>query len=681
MTAGTFFLIVGASGVGKDTLLDGARRRLADDPHVVFARRVITRPADAGGEDHQFMAPDEFARVREAGGFLAHWSAHGLHYGLPIALADALARGCHVIANGSRAAVPDIAPRVENLVVLEITAPPEILAARLATRGRESPDMIAARLARVTPPFPADVEVVRVINDADPDTGAAKLVAALGEHAAPALRVKALRFDTWRDQVAYLPAGGTAVPAQDYLGPGRIEIIGGGRSIRAAVHVIDDPAVLGPREIGLSRSAFAALGVPEGTAVRIERTPSPESTSALRAKIRGEALEEDQYRMLVGDIVEGRYPDREVAAFLVSATRKLTDAEVLALARVRLAFAEKLTWDETIVVDKHSMGGIPGSRITMIVVPIVAAHGLAIPKTSSRAITSAAGTADAMETLAEVELDVGAVRRVVGEARGCIAWNGRLNHSAVDDVMNAITRPLGIDSNKWSVASILSKKVAAGSTHVIIDLPYGPRAKLADRAEAEELGRLFESVGQGLGLTVEAHATDGSHPIGRGIGPALEVRDVLWVLDNDPRAPADLREKALFFAARILRWDKALGSDAAARARAEALLASGAARAALDRIVAAQGRRKSPIKPAGLTRAVKAERSGTVTAIDGWAIAGIARQAGAPNDRSAGLDLMVHHGASVRAGDPLYLIHAGSELDLAAAAALAERSSGYVIAG
>src|SRR5262249_57754535 len=139
-----------------------------------------------------------------------------------------------------------------------------------------------------------------------------------------------------------------------------------------------------------------------------------------------------------------------------------------------------------------------------------------------------------------------------------------------------ITRPLGIDSNKWSVASILSKKVAAGSTHVIIDLPYGPRAKLGDRAEAEELGRLFESVGQGLGLTVEAHATDGSHPIGRGIGPALEVRDVLWVLDNDPRAPADLREKALFFAARILRWDTALGSDAAARARAEALPASGA---------------------------------------------------------------------------------------------------------
>jgi thymidine phosphorylase len=400
----------------------------------------------------------------------------------------------------------------------------------------------------------------------------------------------------------------------------------------------------------------------------------------MRAKIRGEELTEEQYRMLVGDIVEGRYPDREVAAFLVAATRSLSAAEVLALARVRLVFAERMTWDEPIVVDKHSMGGIPGSRITMIVVPIVAAHGLAMPKTSSRAITSAAGTADAMETIARVELTADDVRRVIREARGCIAWNGRLNHSAVDDVMNAITRPLGIDSTKWSVASILSKKVAAGSTHVIIDLPFGPRTKVKDRAEAEELGRLFEFVGRGLGLVVEAHATEGRHPIGRGIGPALEVRDVHWVLDNDPRAPADLRDKALLFASRILAWDSALASHVAARIRAESLLASGAARSALDRIVDAQGRRPSPIGPAPLRRPVAARRTGVVTAIDGWTIAGIARRAGAPSDGGAGLDLVARYGEAIRAGDPLYVIHASQETDLAAAAALAAQDCGYAIA-
>jgi thymidine phosphorylase len=304
-----------------------------------------------------------------------------------------------------------------------------------------------------------------------------------------------------------------------------------------------------------------------------------------------------------------------------------------------------------------------------------------MPKTSSRAITSAAGTADAMETIARVDLSVDDVRRVVSRARGCIAWNGRLNHSAVDDVMNAITRPLGIDSNKWSVASILSKKVAAGSTHVIIDLPYGTRAKLKTCAEAEELARLFEAVGAGLGLVVEAHATKGDHPIGRGIGPALEVRDVTWVLENDARAPDDLRQKALFFAGRILRWDPTLGSDEAARQRAAALLSSGAARAALDAIVAAQGRRMPPVGPGAHVRAVKAARSGTVTAVDGWTIAGIARRAGAPSDQGAGLDLLVRQSDVVRAGDPLYLIYANAEAELASAIALADKDCGYMIAG
>jgi thymidine phosphorylase len=179
MTAGTFFLVVGASGVGKDTLLDGVRRHLADDDRFMFVRRVITRPADAGGEDHTSVSPAEFARRREAGDFLAHWSANGLDYGLPIAIGDELARGRHVVANGSRAAVAEVATRVENTVVIEITAAPETIAQRLAARGRETAEAVAARLARVTPPFPKSVEVIRVANDADPESGVAKLVAAL----------------------------------------------------------------------------------------------------------------------------------------------------------------------------------------------------------------------------------------------------------------------------------------------------------------------------------------------------------------------------------------------------------------------------------------------------------------------------------------------------------------------
>jgi thymidine phosphorylase len=222
-----------------------------------------------------------------------------------------------------------------------------------------------------------------------------------------------------------------------------------------------------------------------------------------------------------------------------------------------------------------------------------------------------------MEVLANVELSPIDVRRCLEEARACIAWNGRLNHSVVDDVMNAITRPLGIDSNRWSVASILSKKLTAGSTHIIVDLPFGPRAKLKTEADAIELAALFENVGRGLGLAVQAFATDGSKPIGRGIGPALEARDVSWVLDNHPEAPADLVEKALFFASRILAWDSSIGSVEAGRYRAEELLRSGAARKAFDRIIDVQGRRLPRATPGLLIHTVHADRAGTVKEIDG----------------------------------------------------------------
>ena len=678
--AGTFFLVVGASGVGKDALLTGAKAALAGDDRFVFAQRTITRPAEAGGEDHRAATSAEFVATQAGGGFLAHWSAHGLSYGLPAALSGDLSAGRHVVANGSRAAIGDVAGRVQHLVVIEITAPAELVRQRLEARGRESAAEISARAERQPPPFPDDVEVVRIANDADLQAGIEGLVNALQTHCARPFRIRAMAIDTWHDKIAYIPADSSVVHAEEYLGPGRVDIFALERSARARVHVIEHAGLLEPQQIGLSRCAFEALGLPEGARVRIRHTPSPESVEALRRKIGGAELSEAQYRMLIQDIVEDRYADREVAAFLASATGSLSDEEVLALTRVRLAFAPRMTWDEPIIVDKHSLGGIPGSRITLIVVPIIAAHGLAIPKTSSRAITSAAGTADAMEAIARVDLAAEDVRRVVAEARGCIAWNGRLNHSVVDDVMNAITRPLGIDSNRWSVASILSKKVAAGSTHVAIDLPFGARAKLKTQHEAEELARLFESIGAQLGLTVAAHATAGNGPIGHGIGPALEVRDVRRVLANDPRAPQDLREKALFFAAQILSWDAAVGSLEKARARAEYLLTSGAAVAAFERIIDAQGRRERPSEPGRFMRPVKAARSGRVTEINSWTIAGIARRAGAPMDKSAGVDLLCREGAQVRTGDPIYLVHAGSETDLATAVADAEQDSGYSVA-
>jgi thymidine phosphorylase len=578
MSDGIFFFVVGPSGAGKDSLIDGAREVRRG---FVVARRVVTRPHGSPGEDHEAINDSEFTRLDQEGEFLITWAAHGLRYGLRRDLLDALSKGHHVIANGSRAMIEALSTRVPRLVVVEVNAPTSVLAARILARGRETPEEVAKRVSRQVEPTPADIEVLKVLNDGTLEQGVERFVAVLDRATQPA----------------------------------------------------------------------------------------PPSMPALKAKIAGDELNEAQYGAVLDDILALRFSDRDINAFLLHASQNLSDAEVLALAKVRCKLSPRIVWDESIVVDKHSMGGVPGSRITLIVVPIVAAFGLAMPKTSSKAITSAAGTADAMETVARVDLTSAEVCDCVSQARACIAWNGRLNHSLIDDRINAFTRPLGLNSNRWSVASILSKKWSAGSTHVIVDLPYGPHAKLRDEREARTLGKLFEYVAAGLGIHVKAMVTDGSSPIGRGIGPALEVRDVRLVLDNHPDAPADLREKALRFASEILAWAPNVGTVSKARQLAESLLSSGRARIAFERIIDVQGRRVQPVSHGKFVQTIVARHAGVIASIDGWAISGIARKAGAPADPGAGVDLLAAVGQYVEPGDALFNIH-GADDELVSTAAL-----------
>jgi thymidine phosphorylase len=493
------------------------------------------------------------------------------------------------------------------------------------------------------------------------------------------LRLKRVPIDTHHESVAYLHRACRAYDAAAYLGPGRVEIGADGRCVLAVLNVDDGGRLVAIDEVGLSGHAFERLGLPEGASVELARASPPDSRPALRAKIAGLELSGADIDAVVRDIAAGRYASREIAAFLVAASQSLTVDEVADLARARARRAARLEWPDRMIVDKHSMGGVPGSRVTMIVVPIVAAHGLRIPKTSSRAITSPAGTADAMEALCRVDLSPEEVRAVVAEANGCIAWNGRLNHSPVDDVMNALTRPLGLDSIRLAVASILSKKSAAGATHVAIDIPVGPAVKVRSEDDGRELAGLFETVGARLGLRVAAHLTDGTVPIGRGIGPALEARDVMSVLANEADAPADLRDKALAFAGYVLEFDPAV-PPGAGRARAAALLRSGAALDRMRRIIDLQGRHPRPAAIGRLTAEALAPRSGRVAGIDCYHVATVARRAGAPMAKGAGLDLLARVGDAVAAGQPLYRIHAEDGHDLAAAVAAAAVDTGYRLA-
>jgi thymidine phosphorylase len=487
---------------------------------------------------------------------------------------------------------------------------------------------------------------------------------------APAqLLARRLGIDTYQENVAYMHAQCEVCRSEGLGARARIALACGERSIVATLNVVYS-ALLSPDEIGLSEAAWAALEAAPGAPVRIAHPAPLLSFSAVRAKIFGRPLSTDAAGAIIGDICAGRYSDIELAAFITACSGHRMDlAESIALTRAMTAAGQRLHWDSPVVVDKHCVGGLPGNRTTLLVVPIVAACGLLIPKTSSRAITSPAGSADVMETLAPVALDIARMRRVVEREGGCIAWGGAVSLSPADDLLIRVERPLGLDSEGLLVASVLSKKIAAGSTHVLIDIPVGRTAKVRSPEAAALLATRLAGVGRELGLTVASVTSDGAQPVGRGIGPALEARDVLAVLQGDPGAPADLRQRALMLAGLVLE----MGGKAEAGqglALATRVLDNGAAWAKFQAICDAQGGMRVP-PVARYTQVIDALHSGRIAAIDNRRLAMLAKLAGAPAAPAAGMVMHARLGAGIGAGEPLLTLHAQSAGELAYAVAYA----------
>lgn len=507
-------------------------------------------------------------------------------------------------------------------------------------------------------------------------------VAARHDSESARLALRPVLIDTYHENVAYLHRDCEIYRAEGFKALSKIEVRSNGQRVLATLNVVDDTAIVACGELGLSKSAFNQLNVENGHTVTVAQADPPESIGALHRKLAGERLALDDFRAIVRDITEHHYSKIELTAFVVAANRdELDREEVLFLTEAMVEVGRQLDWQEPLVVDKHCIGGIPGNRTSMLVVPIVAAHGMLCPKTSSRAITSPAGTADTMEVLAEVELPVEKLQEIVRQHRGCLAWGGTASLSPADDVLISVERPLALDSPGQMVASILSKKIAAGSSHLVLDIPIGPTAKVRSMPEAQSLRRLFEYVARRMKLSLDVVITDGRQPIGYGIGPVLETRDVMRVLENDPRAPADLRQKALRLAGRMLEADPDVrGGDGFAIARD--ILDSGRALKKMNDIIQAQGSRHFDANRPELGRLsfeIRAHGAGVVSGIDNLQLARIARLAGAPKVREAGVDLLRKLGDEVQDGDLLYRVHASYPADLEFARQACARSSAYRI--
>lgn len=472
------------------------------------------------------------------------------------------------------------------------------------------------------------------------------------------LRLKRMGIDTYQEPVIYMRSDCHVCRAEGFEAQARILVSQGGREIIATLDVVRSD-ILSPGEAGLSEAAWRQLQAREGEEVLLSHAPQLPSLGHVRAKIFGKRLGDEALQSIIRDIASGRYSDIHLSSFVTTcADDRLDRDEIIALTLAMVQAGERLDWGRAPVADKHCVGGLPGNRTTLIVVPIVASSGLLIPKTSSRAITSPAGSADTMETLAPVELSAARIRKVVEREGGCIAWGGGVRLSPADDILIRIERALDIDSEGQLVASVISKKAAAGSTHVVLDIPVGPTAKVRTPQAAASLRDHLVAAGEAVGLKVRTVETDGSQPVGRGIGPALEALDVLAVLKGDPEAPADLRDRALRLAGELLELTGG-AETGKGFLKASAVLADGRAWRKFQAICEAQGGMREPPR-APYVRPVLAARSGRVAAIDNRRLARLAKLAGAPKAPAAGLLLHARTGTPVSKGQPLFTVHAES---------------------
>ncbi|MFW8564711.1 thymidine phosphorylase family protein [Orrella sp. 11846] len=470
------------------------------------------------------------------------------------------------------------------------------------------------------------------------------------------LKYKELGIDTMQEYVAFLQMDCHIVRSEGIQAQTRVELIACNIRIVATVNVIHSD-MIECGEIGLSMSAQAALGVQEGDEIIVAQAPVMDSLSEVRGKIYGVQIDRHGFDAIIKDISKGRYTDIHIAAFLTAmAAHPPVIQEITDLTAAMVDVGEYLDWGATPVADKHCVGGLPGNRTTPIVVAIMAACGVTMPKTSSRAITSPAGTADVMEVVTPVDLSVEDMKRVVQEQGGCLVWGGALALSPADDLLIRVARPLELDSDAQLVASVLSKKIAAGATHVVIDIPVGPTAKIRTQEQAIHLEKVLTEVAFANGLHLRAIRTDGRAPVGRGIGPALEARDVLKVLRCEADAPQDLRERALKIAAELLEFCEIV-KPGQGMLHAVSILDQGKALERFMAICEAQGGFTEP-QTAPIQHLVRANQSGVIRDVHNRRLSRLAKLLGAPEAQMAGIDLHANFKDTVALGDPLFTLHA-----------------------
>jgi AMP phosphorylase len=444
----------------------------------------------------------------------------------------------------------------------------------------------------------------------------------------------------------------------------RIEIKTLGKNPKTLSTVVDTvKGLVREKEIAVSSELRAILGMKKGEKVEVNLATPPQSLSFIKKKLHNHILSKGEIDQIIKDVVDNSLSESEIALF-VSAMYEhgMNMKETISLVESIRDSGNQLKLNNKFIVDKHSVGGIPGNRTTPIVVAICAASGLTIPKSSSRAITSAAGTADVIETIARVDFSVKEMKEIIRKTNGCMIWGGSLGLVTADDKILKVEKMLKIDPKAQLLASIMSKKLSVGSKYILIDIPYGKGAKV-DKEDALLLKRDFEYLGRYFKKKLKCVLTDGTKPIGKGIGPILELRDIIAVLDPREVGPRDLEEKSVFLAGHLLEMTGKAEKDHG-KAMAQETLDSGKAFLKFKEIIKAQSGSIKRLNPGKYQKSFAAQKTGKISYISNKDINNLARNAGCPLDKAAGLYLYFNVGEKVKKREKIITIYAESRARL-----------------
>lgn len=461
----------------------------------------------------------------------------------------------------------------------------------------------------------------------------------------------------------------------------RVRVVGPKSSITAIVETTD--SIVKANEVGLLEIGFDTLKIEPDQEVDIIPTTRPTSVDFIKKKMDGHELSQEEIRAIVKDIVDRNLSDIELSAYVTAVyINGMNLREIADLTKAMVETGDIIEIDRKPIFDFHSIGGVPGNKVTLLVVPIVAAAGLTIPKTSSRAISSACGTADIFEVLANVTLKASEIKRITESVGGVIAWGGGVNIAPADDLIIRAEYPLALDPYSQVIASVIAKKKAVGAEYFLLDIPIGKGTKVLDEELAKRYARDFMDLGERLGIRIECAITYGGQPIGRAIGPALEAKEALRALEGKDVA-GSLIEKACGLAGILL--DMGGISHGSGKEYALKLIEGGMAKEKMKEIIQAQGGNpditSEDLHIGQYNYDIKTNIGGYIADINNHNIVKIARAAGAPKDKGAGIMLKKKGGDKVEKGEVLFTIYSDNERKLESTKKLAQRLSPITIEG